>query len=76
VKDYVDQFIAHHDRSPVAAVPIHRELNAAIELLISLLRKYYSILAGSDIDVVVGYLQDPLAIFRFSWIDIKAETMD
>jgi hypothetical protein len=41
VKNYVDQFIAHNDRSPVAEVPIHRELNAATELLIRLLRKYY-----------------------------------
>jgi hypothetical protein len=69
VKDYVDQFIAHHDRSPVATAPIHRELNAAIELLIRLLRKYYGVLAGSDIDVVVSYLEDPLTIFRFAWID-------
>jgi hypothetical protein len=71
VKDYVDQFIAHHDRSPVATAPIHRELNAAIELLIRLLRKYYGVLAGSDIDVVVSYLEDPLTIFRFAWIDAK-----
>ena len=71
VKDYVDQFIAHHERSPVAAAPIHRELNAAIELLIRLLTKYYGVLAGSDIDVVVSYLEDPLTIFRFAWIDAK-----
>ena len=63
VRDYVDQFIAHHDRSPIATAPIHRELNAAIELLIRLLRKYYGVLAGSDIDVVVSYLEDPLTIF-------------
>jgi hypothetical protein len=69
VKDYVDQFIAHHDREPIAEVPFHRELNAAIELLILLLRKYYSVLAGSDIDVVVHYLEDPLTIFRFSWVE-------
>jgi hypothetical protein len=71
VKDYVDQFIAHHDRLPVATAPIHRELNAAIELLIRLLRKYYGVLAGSDIDVVVSYLEDPLTIFQFAWIDAK-----
>lgn len=71
VRGYVDQFIAHHDRLPVAAVPIHGELNAAIELLIRLLRKYYGSLAGSDVDVVVGYLEDPLAIFRFAWIEIN-----
>jgi AbiU2 len=64
VKDYVDQFIAHHDRSPVATAPIHRELNVAIEVIIRLLRKYYGVLGGSDIDVVVSYLEDPLTIFR------------
>jgi hypothetical protein len=73
VKDYVDQFIAHHDRSPIAEVPILRELNAAIELLVRLLRKYYGILAGSDVDVVVHYLEDPLTIFRFAWIEAPIE---
>jgi hypothetical protein len=73
VKDYVDQFIAHHDRSPVATAPIHRELSAAIELLIRLLRKYYGALAGSDIDVAVSYLEDPLTIFRFAWIETSAD---
>jgi hypothetical protein len=69
VKDYVDQFIAHHDRSPIAGIPIHHELNAAIDLLVRLLRKYYGVLAGSDVDVVVHYLEDPLTIFRFAWIE-------
>lgn len=73
VKDYVDQFIAHHDRSPVAAVPIHRDLDAAIELLKRLLKKYHGVLAGSDIDVVVSYLEDPLTIFRFAWIDAQSD---
>jgi hypothetical protein len=71
VKDYVDQFVAHHDRSPIAEVPIHRELNAAIELLIRLLRKYYDVLARSDIDVIVDYLEDPLTIFRFAWVEAR-----
>jgi hypothetical protein len=69
VKDYVDQFVAHDDRSPIAEVPIRRELNAAIELLIRLLRKYYGVLARSDIDVIVDYPEDPLAIFRFAWVE-------
>ena len=74
VKDYVDQFIAHHDRSPVATAPIHKELDAAIELLIRLLRKYYGVVAGSDVDVVVSYLEDDLTIFRFAWIDAKNDS--
>ena len=71
VKNYVDQFIAHHDRSPSAEVPIHRELQTATDLLIRLLRKYYAILAGSDIDVVVHYMDDPLTIFRFAWVEVQ-----
>ena len=71
MKHYVDQFIAHHDRSRCCDAPIHRELNAAIELLIRLLRKYYGVLTGSDIDVVVSYLEDPQTIFHFAWIDAK-----
>ncbi len=73
VKGYVDQFIAHHDGSPVATAPIHRDLDAAIELLKRLLKKYYGVLAGSDIDVVVSYLEDPLTIFRFAWIDAQTD---
>ena len=71
VKNYVDQFVAHHDRSPVAKAPINKDLNAAIELLIRLLRKYYGVLAGSDLDPVVSYLEDPLTIFGFAWIDAE-----
>jgi hypothetical protein len=46
VKDYVDQFVAHHDRSSSATVPSHRELNEAVDLLIETFRKYYAV--GND----------------------------
>ena len=71
ITDYVDQFVAHHDRTPVADAPIYRELDAVIDLLIAVFRKYYGVLAGADIDVVVSYLEEPLAIFRFAWIEAK-----
>ena len=54
-------------------MPIYRDLDAAIELLKRLLKKYYGVLAGSDIDVVVSYLEDPLTIFRFAWIDAQTD---
>jgi hypothetical protein len=65
VKDYVDQFVAHHDRSPTATVPTYRQLNEAIDTVIALFTRYYDILMGTNIDVVTGYLEDPLAIFAF-----------
>ena len=69
VKDYVDQFVAHHDRSRSASAPTHRELNEAIDVLIGTFRKYYGVLAETDIDAVVSYLEQPFAIFRFPWLD-------
>jgi hypothetical protein len=74
IKDYVDQFIAHHDRTPDASAPIHRELNAAIDVLLRLFKKYYGVLEGSDTEVTVSYLEDPLRIFQFPWIERKVET--
>lgn len=69
VKGYVDQFVAHHDRNSSANVPTHRELNEAVDALIKTFRKYYAVINDSDIDVVVSYLEEPLSIFRFPWID-------
>ena len=74
IKDFVDQHVAHHQRNPVATVPTHRELNESIDTLIAVLRKYYAILAGSDLSVVVEYLEGPLAIFQFPWIDPKVHS--
>jgi hypothetical protein len=71
IKGFVDQHVAHHQRNPVAVVPTHSELNAGINTLIAVFRKYYAILAGSDLSVVVDYLEEPLAIFRFPWIEPK-----
>jgi hypothetical protein len=69
VKDYVDKFVAHHDRSRSVPVPTHRELNEAVDTLIATFRKYYALINDTDIDVVVSYLEDPLSIFRFAWMD-------
>jgi len=69
VKDYVDQFVAHHDRNSCAPAPTHRELNEAVDTLVAKFRTYYALIHNADIDVVVGYLEDTLSIFRFPWID-------
>jgi len=74
VKAYVDQFVAHHDRKSSVSVPTHRQLNEAVDVLIQLFRKYYAIINEADIDVVVRYLEEPLSIFQFAWIDSKVSS--
>src|SRR5258708_4958424 len=69
VKHYVDQFVAHHDRKSSASVPTHRELNEAVDTLISTFKKYYALIIDTDLALVVTYLDDPLSIFRFPWIN-------
>ena len=34
VKNYVDQVVAHHDRSRTATAPTHRELNEAVDVIV------------------------------------------
>jgi hypothetical protein len=69
IKDYVDQYVAHHDRNSSADVPTHRELNEAIDSLISIYERCYAIVNNTDIDVVVHFGEDPLSIFRFAWLE-------
>jgi hypothetical protein len=76
VKDYVDQFVAHHERNSTAGVPTFHELNAAIEKIIAVFKRCYSILRNTDTAVVVSYLEDPLAIFAFPWITDKSRTLE
>jgi hypothetical protein len=68
VKDYVDQFVAHHDRKSTATIPSHHELNEAIDTIVATFKRYYAVFTGADIDVVVSYLVDPLTIFSFPWV--------
>jgi hypothetical protein len=69
VKRYVDQFIAHHDRSSSAAVPTHKDLNNAVDKIVDVFRRYHVLLTGSDIEPVLQYLEHPLAIFTFPWLE-------
>ena len=71
VTNYVDRHVAHHDKRQ-SAVPKHRDVNAAIEKLIEIFKKYYSLLIGGDTDVVVSYLEGPFAVFRFAWLPEKS----
>jgi hypothetical protein len=73
VKAYVDQVVAHHDRNRTASSPTHRELNEAIDTVVSVFKRYYAAVTNTDLDVVVSYLEDPLRIFSFPWLAEDAQ---
>ncbi len=76
IKEYADQFVAHHERTPTADTPINRELTRAIETISCMFRKYYGVLMDTDIDVRINHLEDPLAIFRYAWIAPQPASVD
>jgi hypothetical protein len=58
---------AHHERTPSALASAHRELDAALDLMISLVETYYWIVADGYIDLDVSHAEDPMEIFQFAW---------
>jgi hypothetical protein len=71
LKEHVDPHFSNHERTPAALAPTNRELDRAIDLLIDCIRRYYWIVADSYIDLAVSYSEDPLAVFRFPWLEGK-----
>jgi hypothetical protein len=60
---------SHHERRPSALGPMHRALDEAIDAMISTLKTYYWVVAEGHLDLEPRYAEDPLAIFRFAWIE-------
>lgn len=58
---------AHHERTPSALASAHRELDAALDLMIAQIKNYYWIVADSYIDLDVNHAEDPMAAFEFAW---------
>jgi hypothetical protein len=74
VKAYVDQYVAHHDRERLEKnVPTYVDLNDAIEVIVEIFRRYYSAFCGADLNPVIEYSEEPLAIFHFPWIESSAK---
>src|SRR5271166_159490 len=71
LKQHFEPHFANHERTPAALATANRELDRALDLLIDCVRRYYWIVAGSYIDLDVSYTEDPLAVFRFPWIDAQ-----
>jgi len=58
---------AHHERTLSALASTHRELDAALDLMISTVKTYYWIITDSYIDMEVSHDDDPMSVFRFAW---------
>jgi hypothetical protein len=69
LKERVDPHFATHERTPGAVAITIRELDRATDFLIDCVKRYYWIVSESYVDVDVAYSEDPLAVFRFAWIE-------
>ncbi len=58
---------AHHERTLPALASLHRELDAALDLMIEMAKTYYWIVAGCYMQLDVKYCGDPLSVFQFPW---------
>jgi len=57
----------HHERTLAALASAQRELNAALDLMLSTVKTYYWIVSEAYIDLDVSHCEDPMAIFQFAW---------
>jgi hypothetical protein len=62
------QRIAHFDSDPMEQLPTYADLDAVIETLVKLLRKYSLLIRGVPADPFPTVLDDWSAIFRVPWI--------
>ena len=69
LKSVIDPHFKHHERTPSALASTHRQLDQAIDQMISTLKTYYWVIAEGHLDLDVKYAEDPLAIFKFAWIE-------
>jgi hypothetical protein len=57
----------HHERTLSALASAHRELDAALDLLLATVKTYYWIITASYIDLDVSHAEDPMSIFQAAW---------
>jgi len=59
--------VGHHERTLSALASTHRQLDAALDLVIETVETYYWILAESYLDLDVKHSENPLSVFQFAW---------
>ncbi len=69
LEDFTDKRIAHHDRQPPKSIPTFKEVDACIDCLVELIKKYWFLFTGEKIEGdLVPVLGDWQDIFREPWI--------
>lgn len=67
VCELADKRLAHYDRKPPQRLPTHKDINECLDLIGEMLRKYYRLIKGSDIDPMPTIAYDWTAIFKIPW---------
>ncbi len=66
---FTDKRIVHHDRQPPKSIPTFKEVDACIDCLVELVKKYWFLFKGEKIEGdLVPVLGDWQDIFREPWI--------
>ena len=67
-----DDRSGRHERTLPALASVHRELDAALDGLATVLKTYYWVITDSYLDLEVKYETDPLEIFLAPWLELRA----
>jgi len=67
LRRFAASHIGRHERTLSALASTHRELDAALTIIIATVETYYWIVTDGYIDLDVQYAEDPLAIFQVAW---------
>jgi hypothetical protein len=68
VREYADKYIAHHDRQRKPTEFTFSDIKGWVSVVQEIFRRYYAAILRSDIELVIDYLEDPMRIFTFAWI--------
>ena len=71
LKEHIDPHFTSRERTPAALASANRELDRALDVLIDCIKRYYWIIADAHMDLAPSSEQDPLAVFRFPWIEAR-----
>lgn len=67
LKSFSASHVGRRERTLSALASAHRELDAALTVIIAVVETYYWIVTDGYIDLDVEYSEDPLSIFQFAW---------
>jgi hypothetical protein len=68
VRQYVNQYLAHLDRNPLATVPAVSEIDAMVKQLAETAHRYYLALTTTDVEIEPKVLFDWTGALRHAWI--------